>query len=183
MWAFGPLKFPVEAFLSEKVISAARSIIGQKEISGNLGFNDPVFQKRMMDVGWHKGESWCCYTAELIWKTAFTQSHPLYTEIDKLFSGSAIKTFSNFKDSSHFETGSTPRPAAISIFRHGKGWQGHAGIVVPVIDVKSFHNVEGNTNSTGGREGIEVAEKVRSLGQPFKSDGLNIEGFVYLPAA
>jgi hypothetical protein len=183
MWAFGPLKFTVEHPLSEKVIAAARSIIGQKEIPGNKGFVDPVFEKRMKDTGWNKGESWCCYTTELIWKTAFTTSHYLYEEIDKLFSGSAVKTFSNFKDSPHFETGPTPRHGAISIFRHGKGWEGHAGIVIPVIDINTFHNVEGNTNASGGREGIEVAEKIRHLNEPFKANGLNIEGFIYLPAA
>lgn len=183
MWSIVIPKFPIEPLLSEKVIAAARSIIGKKEIPGNNGFKDPVFEKRMKDVGWNKGESWCAYTAELIWKAAFTPDHPLYQEIDKLFSGSAIKTFSNFKASPHFETGTIPRYGALSIFRHGKGWMGHAGVVVPVINIDSFHNVEGNTNASGGREGIEVAEKVRKLNEAFKPDGLNLEGFVYLPAA
>jgi hypothetical protein len=183
MWSIVIPKFRIEPPLSEKVIAAARSIIGQKEIPGNNGYKDPVFEERMKDTGWKKGESWCAYTTELIWKAAFTELHPLYEELDKLFSGSAIKTFTNFKGSKLFETGLTPRHGAISIFRNGKGWQGHAGIVVPVIDIKTFHNVEGNTNASGGREGIEVAQKIRYLNEPFKPKGLNLEGFIYLPAA
>lgn len=167
--------------LVDKVVAAAKAIVGQRETPGNSGFVDKVFEQRMKDTGWNKGESWCIYTTELIWKTAFGTEHPLYAEIDKLFSGSAIRTWENFCKSVHFHTGNKPKPGAIVIFRHGRGWQGHGGIVITPIITPDFPTVEGNTNSKGGREGIEVAPKFRKTGQDFKPNDLNLEGFIYLP--
>src|SRR5688572_10748543 len=106
-----------DAPLVERVIAAARSIVGKKEISGNAGFQDPEFQKRMMEVGWKKGEAWCAYTGEEIWKEAFTKDHPLYAELDKLFSAGAVKTYENFKKSDKFETGDKPKLGALVIWR------------------------------------------------------------------
>lgn len=167
--------------LADRAVSAAKSIVGQQEQPGNSGFKDPEFEKKMKDTGWKKGEAWCAYTGEEIWKQAFTKDNPLYPELDKLFSGSAVKTFENFSKSEHFKTGDAPRPGALAIWRHGKGWQGHLGVVIEVMPDNKFKTVEGNTNSGGGREGIEVAIKTRKTGLPFAAKGLNLLGFVYLP--
>lgn len=167
--------------LADRVVKIAKSLIGQKEISGNAGFKDPGFQKRMAEVGWRKGEAWCAYTGELIWKEAFTIQHPLYAAIDKLFSASAVKTWENFKASKLFKTGQVPKKGALAIWRHGNGWTGHLGVVVNDLDGPDFGTVEGNTNAAGGREGIEVDDKGRKTGLPVSSNGLNLLGFVYLP--
>ena len=37
------------------VVEIARKYLGQTEISGNKGFNDKLFEKRMKDVGWLPG--------------------------------------------------------------------------------------------------------------------------------
>ena len=37
------------------VIEVAKSYIGQKEIKGNKGFEDKVFEKRMKAVGFQSG--------------------------------------------------------------------------------------------------------------------------------
>jgi hypothetical protein len=170
-----------DAPLVDRVIAAARSIIGKREINGNAGFTDPAFQKRMQEVGWKKGEAWCAYTGEEIWKEAFTKDHALYNDIDKLFSASAIKTYENFSKSDKFKTGDEPKPGALVIWRHGSSWQGHLGVVTDVLYGDQFKSVEGNSNTGGSREGIEVVEKLRQLHQPHSLKGLNIEGFVYLP--
>lgn len=183
MWRIPPILFkpiPAES-LTDRVVKIARSLIGQKEIAGNAGFNDPGFQKRMAEVGWKKTEAWCAYTGELIWKEAFTAQHVLYAELDKCFSASAVTTWENFKRSKRFKTGQTPKRGALAIWRHGKGWQGHLAVVVDEMPKPDFQTVEGNTNAAGGREGIEVADKTRKTGEPFKAKGLNLIGFVYLP--
>lgn len=165
--------------LSEKIKTVASSYVGQQEISGNKGFKNPSFQKKMQDCGWQIGQSWCAYFSELVWKEAFGKSHPSYSTLDRLFSPSAVSTYSNFKGNVIFKCGNVPKVGALVVWRQGNGWQGHIGIVESVIDKDTFQTIEGNTNSAGGREGIEVARKTRKLGLPFKSKGLNIIGFVY----
>jgi hypothetical protein len=171
--------------LSEKIIQVASSYVGQEEISGNKGFKNPLFQKKIQACGWKMGHSWCAYFTELVWKEAFGKSHPLYNTLDRLFSPSAIGTYSNMKGAigdkniPTFKTGIKPKVGALAVWRLGNGWQGHIGIVESVIDNKKFGTIEGNTNSSGSREGIEVARKIRSLGEIYKLKGLNLIGFVY----
>lgn len=168
--------------LATKIVETTLRDLGQKEKSGNSGFYNKVFEDKMKAMGWSTGQSWCAYFAESCWKQSFGKDHPLYTALDKLFSGSAVATWSNFKTSAKFKTGATPKPGAVVIWRHGSGWQGHAGIVVEATsDGKEFVSVEGNSNSSGSREGIMVARKKRRTGQPFASKGLNLLGFVYPP--
>lgn len=163
--------------LSEKIAQVAASYVGQQEIPGNKGFKNTVFQKKMQDCGWQIGQSWCAFFSELVWKEAFGKPH--HATLDRLFSPSAVSTYSNFKGSTSFKCGTTPKVGALVVWRLGNGWQGHIGIVESVVDKDTFQTIEGNTNSAGGREGIEVARKVRNLKQAFKAKGLNIIGFVY----
>jgi hypothetical protein len=183
MWTIPPFikeKKPEES-LADRVVRIAKSIIGQKEISGNAGFQDPDFQKRMVEVGFVKSHAWCTYTGELIWKEAFIEQHPLYAEIDRCFSSMATVTWQNFKASKLFKTGQLPKRGALAIWKYGNGPSGHLAVVVEEMPAPKFETVEGNTNDSGGREGIEVADKIRRTGEPFKAKGLNLLGFVYLP--
>jgi hypothetical protein len=166
--------------LSEKIVQVACTYVGQEEISGNKGFKNPSFQKKIQDCGWGIGQSWCAYFSELVWKESFGKSHPLYNTLDRLFSPSAVSTYSNFKGHLKlFQAGSKPKIGSLVAWRLGNGWQGHIGIVEKIIDKNTFNTIEGNTNSSGGREGIQVARKIRSLGMPYKSKGLNLIGFIY----
>lgn len=166
--------------LQEKIAQVALSYVGQQEITGNNGFKNSVFQKKMQDCGWQMNHAWCSYFAELVWKEAFGKSHPLYATLDRLFSPSATSTFGNFKGHpQNFKTSSIPKVGALCVWRYGKGWQGHIGVVTSIVDKTTFTSVEGNTNSSGGREGIEVAKKTRKTNLPFRSKGLNLIGFVY----
>lgn len=183
MWSIPPifLKKQPEETLADRVVRIAKSLVGQKEISGNAGFKDPDFEKRMAEVGWKKGEAWCSYAGELVWKSAFGYDHVLYHIIDKLFSASAVQTWKNFKKSEYFKTGQVPKRGALGIYQLGDGWPGHLVIVVVDEPKPIFETVEGNTNASGGREGIEMAEKKRKTGEPFGKKKLNLLGFVYLP--
>lgn len=168
--------------LVERVIASAKAIVGQTEKTGNSGFVDPVFEKRMKETGWIKGQAWCAYTGELIWKNGFTTEHPLYHELEKLFSGSAVQTYNNFSKSPHFKTGKIPKAGALAVWMHGNGPLGHLGVAIEVHSDKKFEDVEGNTNTKGGREGVEVGLMPRETNyDQYQAHGLNIIGFVYLP--
>jgi len=168
------------------IIYFARKFLGQKEISGNLGFQDERFEQLMKEVGWQKGQAWCAYFIELIWKHAYFNYDKSKVKIlDKLFSAGAVKTFNNFMNSELFKIGMKPEPGAIVIWQYYKNnkphWSGHAGIVIdePKQHEMSFLTIEGNTNSKGGREGIEVAKKIRTLNFEPKRQGLVLKGFIY----
>lgn len=171
----------VKASLVDRIVAAAKSIVGQKEQPGNSGFKDQKFEQRMKNAGWNKFAAWCVYTVEDIWDNAMGPDHKLLSVTEKLFSGSATATWANFSQSDKFKTGKVPKPGAIVIWQLGKGWQGHAAVVIEVLGGGKFTTVEGNTNASGGREGIEVAKKERKTGEAFKPNGLNLLGFVYPP--
>jgi hypothetical protein len=145
----------------------ALSFVGQREKPNNMGFMEPRFEEMMKQTGWRKGQAWCAFFAELVWMRA-----GLSTE---QFSGGAVQTFKNFNQDNEI-----PDVGDVVIwqtYRKGKPrWTGHAGIVVAWYG-NQIITVEGNTNSHGGREGIEVALRIRNLN--FKTNnGLRMLGFI-----
>lgn len=171
----------------------ARSWEGQKEISGNQGFVDADFEEKMEDVGWRTGQAWCAYFAELVWKQGYrgiatalsdegsAEALAIINQLSKLFSGSAVATLRNFTKSGDFEVSEKPVEGAIAIWqshRNGKAsWTGHAGVVIGAHE-HYFVTIEGNTNSQGGREGVEVARKVRKF-RWTTQNGLRLKGFIH----
>lgn len=163
----------------KQVIAIALSYVGQKEIKGNKGFEDKEFEKRMKAVGFQSGWAWCCLFAELCFVSAFVDKKE---ELTELFSASVTATARNFNASKNWNMTDKPSPGALAIFRvvrNGrKAWQGHIGIVEKVAkDKKTFTCIEGNANSSGGREGIEVAIRKRKL-EFDKPNGLVLQGFI-----
>ena len=165
--------------ISDKIIATAKSYIGETELTNNSGWIDKAFQQKMVDVGWKNGDSWCAFTCELIWKEAYGKGSPIFPRLDRLFSSSATATAANFIASNDFKTGKIPQPGALVLWRHGNGWQGHAGVVTGIIDSSTFESVEGNTNQDGSSNGYAVFLKKRKLGEAFKPKGFNIVCFVY----
>jgi len=166
--------------LTERILQIANGYIGQKEKPNNSGFIDPLFEKKLKSRGWLNGQAWCAYTGELIWYDAFTEldvcALPL---INKYFSGSAVQSFKNFKASPEFKVRLEPVLGGILIWQHGDSDLGHMGCCVSIKDSNHVGSVEGNTNASGGREGIEVALKARTLNLPHNRIGLNYLGCVY----
>jgi hypothetical protein len=159
-----------------KVVEIAKSYLGTTEKPSNTGFNDRVFEQKMEDVGFEKGHAWCCYFAELCFKEAMTDK---YIGLEGLFSGSTVQTFKNFERAG-YDISDKPIEGSLVIWQTQKDgkpqWSGHAGIVVEVIDDKTFTSVEGNTNDDGKREGYKVALKTRKV-QKVKN-GLQVLGFI-----
>ncbi len=164
-----------------KAVEIALKYIGQTEKPGNSGFTQVDFEKRMQKVGFQKGQAWCAYFSELVFKEAYPEKAK---ELDKLFSASAVQTYKNF---THKENGlgysenQLPEVGNLVIWQNQKAgepqWTGHAGIVVSVIDSETFESVEGNTNDGGGREGYIVAKRTRKVLKDVKN-GLEILGFI-----
>jgi hypothetical protein len=169
----------------DNIITIARSYIGQKEVLGNKGFEDPTLLQRMKLAGWQSGYAWCALLAEIIWKESIGKDNPLWAQLDHLFSASSLSTYYNFAHAQGFEVGQVPKHGALVIWKHGidpKKWEGHTGIVTGYDD-KTFASVEGNTSGTDPniREGYIVAEKTHLLKAPKTAKTLNLIGFVYPP--
>lgn len=155
------------------IVDIARSYIGQKEIPNNQGFVDTSFDAKMRSVGFVNGYSWCAIFAHLVFKEALSSVD--YQKVKKLFSVSALATFNNFKNA-NYAIKNFPSVGDLVIWQHGNSTLGHEGIVSSVTPDYKYMHISGNTNSQGGREGIEVAEKRGSYNK--NTSGLNIKGFI-----
>ena len=161
----------------EKILKIAASYVGQREISGNKGWNDGNFWAKMRTTGWSSGQSWCAYFTELVWTEAYEGSD-LKKSVISLFSASATATYANFSGSKYFKVGKVARPGALAVWRYGVGWRGHIGIVESVKG-STFICIEGNTNNAGEREGVMVMRKTRRTDVKHSGSGLNLIGFIY----
>lgn len=157
----------------------AKTYLGQTEKPGNAGFKDSDFEHRMRQVGFQTGQAWCAFFCELVFKESFPEK---FTELDKLFSGSTIQTFKNFRDAA-YPIGNVPQKDSLVIWQSMKEGKpqptGHAGIVSEVISTWEFKSIEGNTGSKGVREGYIVAEHERKV-LASVANGLKILGFIQI---
>lgn len=168
--------------MEKVIIDIAKSYIGIKEIPGNMGWEDKKFQSLMESVGWSHTQAWCSYFVELVWKQAYKDNKALTLKLDTLFNAGALKTYDNFFNDKTFRVDKHCTPGSMVIWQYyvnGKPtWKGHAGIVISEISEHQFKTIEGNTNASGGREGIEVAEKIRLLNFEART-GLVLRGFIH----
>lgn len=164
------------------VVEIAKKYVGKTEKPGNSGFNDVLFQKRMEETGWQKGQAWCAFFTELCFKEANQKE---WWKLEKLFSGSAVQTFKNFK-AAGYRISDKPVVGSLVIWQkyvNGKpSWMGHCGVCVEVLDDSTFKSIEGNTiedNASGDqREGYIVALKKRTIKKV--QNGLQVLGFVII---
>lgn len=167
--------------VNDKIVSTALNFNGILEIGNNEGFSDETFQSYMEDVGWDKGQAWCSYATELIWKLAYVHQQNIVKILDSTFSGSAVQSYKSFKKGNIFTVSKEPVEGALvywQTYRDGKPhWTGHAGIVID-FDGEDFETIEGNTNKEGSRDGNGIWERVR--GYDFEvNNGLRLLGFVH----
>ena len=173
--------------INDIIVQAALSDEGKQEFKGNHGWKDKDFDTQMKATGWQDGQAWCAYWAEKIWcECYYSQTEKV---LRRLFSANAVATFNNFWDST-FVTSNEPVEGAVVIWQKMKNgnpsfvgdtqWiRGHAGLVISTEgDASKFTTLEGNSNSKGGREGIEVARQERSLDFD-KENGLRLLGFIH----
>lgn len=169
--------------IEDRIIEIARSFIGLHEIPQNMGWDDKRFESLMEDCGWQKGQAYCAYFCELVWKIAFGELQPeLLPDLDRLFSSGAVKTFNNFKEACLFDVNKNPGRGAIVIWQRWKDnlphWTGHAGIVTTIKNQNEIGTIEANTNVFGHREGDSIEERARLLNMDARN-GLVMKGFIH----
>jgi hypothetical protein len=173
----------------EEVIAYAKRKLGFKEVKGNMGFEDPVFDTIMRQNGFQDSWAWCmlftksCYTVP-----TFSGKSKVLPAVEKAFTPGAVKSYYNaasMPDSFYARNAADPKVGDIIIwqnYKNGKAhWTGHAALIVKVNGA-IVETIEGNTNSQGGREGFEVAEmsgvKRHDLNHAPIANGLNFLGLI-----
>lgn len=172
--------------INDRIIEVAKKYVGKKELKGNSGFKDKRFEEQMLAVGWEHGWAWCAVFAKLVWKLAYQMENSVIAEeLDELFSPSATKTYKNFAKEKKWKVSKTPVKGAIVIwqkYKDGKPhWSGHTGLIEDLStnnEGKVMFTIEGNGNSSGGREGIEVASLARPIDFTKHKNGLVLKGFI-----
>lgn len=145
--------------LSEAAVSVAQSQVGQKESPLGSNWGHPV-QDYLASVDIHFPASWCMAFIYWCFDHAAGQQgigNPMAK------TGGVLAQWANGKTSS--KVLSSPAAGDIFIMDLGKGL-GHTGIVEKVNADGSISTIEGNTNDSGAREGIEVARKIRQNKSP-----------------
>lgn len=161
-----------------RIKAFAKAMVGQKEVTGNMGFQSAEFENMMKEVGWKEGDQWCVFFAKLTW----WQKAPAFLKpkIKSAISGSSQTTWENVSKDPAFVTSKIPKPGDMVIWQSYKNgvpqWTGHAGIVEKV-GFNDFKTIEGNTNDAGGREGYIVAQKDRTFNFD-TNNGLRLKGFI-----
>jgi len=149
--------------LSEIVVKTAINYVGIKEIPGNKGWKNSIFEKLMIIIGkWRKGDAWCCDFAHLVWHQAYKEYELSTKIIDKLFSPNSQRTFRNFNNYNKTMISNIPSPGSIGILKYGRVY-GHTFIVESIIDELSYKTIEGNFKDMVKRNTRNLKDK-RLLG-------------------
>jgi len=170
--------------INDEIVELAAKYIGQQEITGNMGFKDEEFNRKMEAVGHNDGEAWCAYFCELVWKEAYQLwDATLFSRLDNLFNGSALTSFRQFQKTNDFIVTTKPTKGSLAVwqkYKDGKaGWSGHIAIVESFnIGRRQLNTIDGNTNDRGGRDGYIVARIGRELDFTIKQNGLVLLGFI-----
>jgi hypothetical protein len=153
-----------------RALEIAQGQVGQKENPLGSNWGHPV-QDYLKEVGLNFPGSWCM--AFMYW--CFNNAaHQLGVENPLFKSAGVLAVWNNTPGAWKIKPDSISnvKPGDIMIMDLGGGL-GHTGIVESVdILGQRIHTIEGNTNDTGSREGIEVAKKIRNFPGP------KIKGFL-----
>lgn len=163
-----------------KIVTIAKSYLGEEEVQPNNGFKNPVIDKAMRAIGFYNGASWCGFAVMLTLFQAYSDAPNWLSLLKKYCSASTHTMWANFKASKEFKTSQVPLLGSIVIWQDGNGTNGHTGLVTSITGNK-FTSIEGNSNNDGSRNGYEWSENMHTLGLPHKDIGLNLLGFIYMP--
>ena len=141
--------------LRDRALEIAITQIGQKEDPIGSNWGHPV-KDYLAAVGITFPASWCM--AFVYWCYVGAAKYLAILPIPLIRSGGVLHVWENTSSKRRF---STPEIGDIFIIDFGHGL-GHTGIV-EYIDGEFIHTVEGNTNDTGSREGIEVCRRRRTI--------------------
>lgn len=141
------------SILTDAVIKIETSQIGQIEKPLGSNWGHPV-QDYLESVGINFPASWCMafqYWSFELAATNLQATNPLIKTGGVLHAWQSADAGNKVTDN--------PQVGDIFIMDLGKGL-GHTGLVI-AVDGHQLTTIEGNTNDTGSREGIEVCKKIR----------------------
>lgn len=138
--------------LREKALEIAISQVGQEEKPHGSNWGLPV-KNYLGSVGINFPASWCM--AFIYW-CFLEASKKLNVPNTAIKTGGVLVAWNKAPESIKH---TSPAVGSVFIMDFGKGL-GHTGIVKS-FDDKFIYTIEGNTNDTGSREGIEVCYKKR----------------------
>ena len=138
--------------LSEKALQIAITQLGKKEEPLGSNWGEPV-QSYLRSVGIGFPASWCMAFVYWCYKNASIELNVKNTAIK---TGGVLKVWN---DAPKECKSSSPLIGSVFIMDFGKGL-GHTGIIEK-FDSVNVYTIEGNTNDTGSREGIEVCRRTR----------------------
>lgn len=138
--------------LSNKALEVAISQIGQQEKPLGSNWGQPV-QSYLASVGIGFPASWCMAFVYWCFKRASEEMNVANTAVK---TGGVLKAWN---EAPKERKSLVPIIGSVFIMDYGRGL-GHTGIVEK-FDAVNVYTIEGNTNDTGSREGIEVCRKVR----------------------
>lgn len=172
--------------IGNKIVKQAQQFLGVKEKKGNSGFDSEEVLELMVAAGWKKGEAWCMYAVEIVYRLVYARENSyIERDFDYLLSSSATQTLQNVKRSTKYRDLISDKPVvgAIAIWQNyvnGKpSWTGHGAIVESFTETE-VSTIDGNTNAAGSREGDRWARKTRPL--LFEGvNGLVLKGFIHPP--
>lgn len=143
--------------LRESTLDLARYFVGIHEVGGaNRGAWVEAFQSAAQI---HPGDPWCMAFVNALAERAAARlgvKSPLEKMALQGYVASLVETFPSVsaKDALPGDL--------IAFWNTGLGRHAHVGIIEERSG-SGFVTIEGNTNAAGGREGIEVARKLRDL--------------------
>lgn len=140
--------------LNKEALKIMQGEIGKQEqpLGSNWG---PHVKKYLASVGINFPASWC---AALVYWSFEQAAKKLNVTVPLYKTGGVLKMWQS--TDKKYRITKDPQPGDIFIMDLGKGL-GHTGMVIKV-DPTFIYTVEGNTNDTGSREGIEVAARQRT---------------------
>ena len=148
--------------LSERALSIMVGQLGQKENPIGSNWGRPV-QNYLSSVGIFFPASWCM---ALVYWSFNEAAGQLGLENPLMKTGGVLVQWHNRPKNQIVSLNwDLIEPGDIMIMDHGHGL-GHTGMVEKKNIDKTLGTVEGNTNDTGSREGIEVDRKIRHLTAP-----------------
>ena len=170
------------AMLWEKIVVTAREFLNDKNINDSPDYNEIFFLAKMADFDWSNQFYAASAFCEVCWKIALKGSTSEYNQLDRLFSPSPIATHANFRGCRTYKTGNVPELGALAVWKRGNSWQGQISIVSGVSEDKQEFDVIEARALTGSEDGcfLKVEErKGKRVDLPFKTDKLNLIGFIY----
>lgn len=141
--------------LSTDALKVAITQLGQQEKPLGSNWGKPV-QEYLASVGINFPASWCMAFVYWCFEQVKDPSKAIPNPLVK--TGGVLRAW-NEADKKYRVT--KPQPGDIFIMDFGKGL-GHTGFVEKT-DGTFIYTVEGNSNDTGSREGIEVTRKQRPI--------------------